>query len=94
MESHLRRTTVSGLPQLDAQSALTYNVSWAYDLPFGKGKALVKFDSRVLNSMVSGWKINGSLKYSSGNPLSIAGAVGNLPQVGYGQWASDVGGVG
>ena len=71
--------------QLDAQPALTYSVSWAYELPFGKGRALLNSNSRLVNGVVSGWKINGFLKYSSGVPLGIIGGAGNLSAVGYTQ---------
>jgi hypothetical protein len=58
--------------QLDAQPALTYSVSWAYELPFGKNRRFLNSDSRVLNAIVSGWRVNGFLKYNSGVPLSSA----------------------
>jgi hypothetical protein len=79
--------------QLDAQPALTFSVSWAYDLPFGKGKALLNGTPRAVNAVVSGWKINGFLKYNSGLPLAIAGGAGNLPAVGYTQRGNAVSGV-
>jgi Carboxypeptidase regulatory-like domain len=79
--------------QLDAQPALTYSVSWAYELPFGKNKRLLNSDSRVLNAVVSGWRVNGFLKYNSGVPLSIAGAAGNLSALGYTQRGNAVPGV-
>lgn len=81
------------LLQQDAQPAFSYSFSWAYDLPFGRGKTLFNADSRVLNAIVSGWRVNGFVKYSSGLPLSIAGAAGNLGAIGYGQRANAVSGV-
>ncbi len=83
----------SRIMQLDAQPALTFSVSWAYDLPFGKGKALLNGSSRAVNAVVSGWKINGFLKYNSGLPLSITGTAGSLAQVGYTQRPNAVSGV-
>jgi len=79
--------------QQDVQPALTFSVSWAYDLPFGAGKKLLNTNSRLVNGLVSGWKINGFLKYNSGVPLSIAGGAGQLPQVGYTQRGNAVAGV-
>jgi hypothetical protein len=79
--------------QLDAQPALTYSVSWAYELPFGKNKPLLNSNSPVLNAVVSGWKVNGFLKYNSGAPLSIVGGAGNLGAVGYTQRGNAVPGV-
>jgi hypothetical protein len=81
------------LMQLDAQPAFTFSVSWAYDLPFGEGKRLLNTNSRVLNAVVSGWKVNGFLKYNSGVPLSISGGAGSLAQVGYTQRGNAVPGV-
>jgi hypothetical protein len=46
-----------------------------------------------VNAIVSGWKINGFLKYNSGVPLSITGAAGFLGAVGYGQRGNAVPGV-
>lgn len=79
--------------QQDAQPAFSYSFSWAYELPFGNGKALFGNSSRVVNGIVSGWKVNGSVKYSSGLPLTITGAAGNLSALGYQQRASAVAGV-
>ena len=83
----------SRLMQLDPNAAVTYSVSWAYSLPFGKGKSLLGSASRPLNAVVSGWKFNGSLRYASGLPLSIAAGAGNLPTIGYTQRGNAVAGV-
>jgi hypothetical protein len=79
--------------QLDAQPAVTYSASWAYELPFGKNKPLLNSSSRAVNAIVSGWKINGFLKYNSGLPLSITAGAGNLSAVGYTQRGNAVSGV-
>ena len=79
--------------QLDANPALTYSFSWAYALPFGKGQAVLNTDSRVVNAIVSGWKLNGMVKYNSGAPLSINAAAGMLGQIGYSQRGNAVLGV-
>ena len=81
------------LMQLDAQPALTFSFSWAYSLPFGKGKALLSTDSRIINGIVSGWKVNGFVKYNSGAPLSLSGVAGALGSVGYSQRNNAVSGV-
>jgi hypothetical protein len=81
------------LYQQDVQPALVMSTSWAWDLPFGRGKSLLNTNSRVLNAIVSGWKINGFIKYNSGVPLSIAGGAGQLTQVGYTQRGNAVSGV-
>lgn len=79
--------------QLDAQPALTFSFSWAYNLPFGRGQALLSSDSRVLNAIVSGWKVNGFVKYNSGSPLSLTAGGGNLSAIGYTQRGNAVSGV-
>ncbi len=79
--------------QLDAQPAFSYSFSWTYDLPFGKGNAFLEGRGRIVNAVVSGWRVNGFVKYNSGLPLSIAGGAGNLGAVGYGQRGNAVPGV-
>jgi len=79
--------------QLDPNAAVSMGLNWAYELPFGKGKQLLGSSSRVVNAVVSGWKINGFVKYNSGLPLTITGGVGSLGTIGYGQWATSVPGV-
>jgi hypothetical protein len=82
----------STVMQLDANPALTVSFSWAYDLPFGKGRAFNP-KSRAVNAVISGWKINGFVKYNSGVPLSLAAGAGNLAAIGYTQRGNAVTGV-
>lgn len=79
--------------QLDQQPALTFSASWAYELPFGKGKPLLNGNSRTLNAVVSGWRVNGFVKYNSGLPLSVSAAAGSLAAVGYTQRGNAMAGV-
>ena len=79
--------------QLDATSPLIFSVSWAYQLPFGKNQSLLNTNSRVVDAIVSGWKINGLLRYNDGVPLTISGAAGSLSAIGYGQYGNAVLGV-
>jgi hypothetical protein len=79
--------------QLDPNPAATVSFSWAYDLPFGKGKSVFGSSSRVVNALVSGWNVNGFLKYSSGVPLAITAGAGNLASIGYTQRGNAVPGV-
>ena len=78
--------------QQDPNAALSFSVSWSYYLPFGTGKSFLH-DNRVLRAVVSGWKINGFVKYSSGLPLTITAGAGNLASIGYSQWGNAVTGV-
>ena len=66
---------------------LVFGANWTYTVPFAHTK------SRILNQAVSGWKVNGLLRYNSGSPISIAGGAGNLGSVGYGQYGNAVLGV-
>ncbi|MFN7934739.1 MAG: TonB-dependent receptor [Bryobacteraceae bacterium] len=53
-------------------------LSWVYDLPFGKGKAL-QSSSRAVNLIIGGWQVNGLADIRSGQPvnLTIAGDISN-----------------
>jgi len=79
--------------QLDPNPAASFSFSWAYDLPFGKGKPILTSASLPVNAVVSGWKVNGFVKYSSGIPLTITAGAGNLAAIGYTQWGNAVQGV-
>ena len=80
----------SRLMRLDANPALAFSFSWAYDLPFGAGKSLFNSNSRALNAAVSGWKINGVVKYNSGAPMGIIASAGQLGSIGYSQQGNAV----
>ncbi|MYA80460.1 MAG: TonB-dependent receptor [Acidobacteriia bacterium] len=45
------------------------SLSYAYELPFGEGKALVK--SSKLKHVVGNWSISGYTRWYSGNPLTL-----------------------
>jgi len=42
-----------------------------YDLPFGKGRKLLANQSRLINGLVSGWRVSGIMLYASGKPLTF-----------------------
>ena len=44
----------------------TFVASWSYELPFGKNR---KHD--VVYKFISGWTLNGVLRYESGRPLAV-----------------------
>lgn len=79
--------------QLDPNPAASFSFSWAYELPLGKGKHFLTAASRPVSAVVSGWKVNGFVKYNSGTPLTIAAGAGNLGAIGYSQWGNAVQGV-
>ena len=47
-------------------------VTWIYELPFGKGKPLLKSANRVLQTVIGGWSLQGFNSYMSGEPFSIS----------------------
>jgi hypothetical protein len=48
--------------------------SFAYELPFGRGKSMLNNAPKVANLLVSGWQANGVLTFGTGTPLIITGA--------------------
>jgi hypothetical protein len=47
------------------------SVSYSYDLPFGKGRALFS-DAGVLSAFLTGWQTNGILTFHTGRPFTVA----------------------
>jgi hypothetical protein len=52
-------------------------LSYVYDLPFGRGKALAGNLSRVADALIANWQLNGIVTLSTGAPLAIATAQNN-----------------
>ena len=46
-------------------------ISYTYDLPFGRGRAFLGNMPRALEAIVGGWKTNGLWRMSSGRPLTL-----------------------
>ncbi|MCS7025111.1 MAG: TonB-dependent receptor [Bryobacteraceae bacterium] len=51
------------------------NITGIYELPFGRGKALLGNANRALNLVVGGWSINGIYTYQSGEPFTVRSGV-------------------
>jgi len=47
-----------------------FNMLWVYDLPFGKGQ------NGLLGHVLGGWQINGTYRYSSGQPWTVLQSAG------------------
>ncbi|HEX5082376.1 MAG TPA: TonB-dependent receptor [Blastocatellia bacterium] len=62
------------------------NAFYTYELPFGKGR-MFNPENKVVNALVSGWRITGITRYASGTPLGPFTASCNVPQAGT-CWAS------
>jgi len=66
--------------------------SYSYDLPIGRGKALLGYMPRLLDYVIGGWKTNGIWELHSGRPLSFFTFNGGIPLPTYGpQWPNLVG---
>ena len=50
-------------------------LSYDYELPFGKGKALLGNSSRALNALVGGWQWNGIATFSKGQYQTVSTAI-------------------
>jgi hypothetical protein len=53
----------------------TINISYLYQLPFGKGRKFLNRGS-VLNDIIGGWEVGAIQRYESGQPLSFGCATG------------------
>ncbi|MCC7153975.1 MAG: TonB-dependent receptor [Bryobacterales bacterium] len=47
-------------------------LSYVYELPFGRGKAVGSNWNAALNAILGGWKTNGIWRFSSGQPLALS----------------------
>ncbi len=54
-----------------ADAAHVVHVSGEYDLPFGKGKALLASANRFVNAVIGGWQFNYIYTYQSGQPFTV-----------------------
>lgn len=72
LQSTCKDMPVNGSSVTDRPQSL--NVSWIYELPFGKGKHFANsIGNPVLSRVVSGWQLAGLQNYFSGQPLQITG---------------------
>jgi hypothetical protein len=49
------------------------NLNWIADLPLGKGRALGRNASGVLNAFIGDWQLSGLARWTSGFPFSVDG---------------------
>ncbi len=69
------------LSTFDLPSVLQF--SYTYDLPFGRGRAMLGNMPRFLEGVVGGWKTNGIWRITDGRPLAITASDGtSLPTYG------------
>jgi hypothetical protein len=48
------------------------SVTGVYNLPFGRGKMFASDSSRLVDSIIGGWKLSGSQVYYSGFPVTVS----------------------
>jgi hypothetical protein len=60
----------------DFDTTQAINANWVYELPFGRGKALVGDAGGLLNGVVGGWKLAGLSRWSSGYPFTVGSGFG------------------
>jgi len=70
------------LSTFDIPSVLKF--SYSYDLPFGRGRALLSNMPRVVNAVIGGWRTNGIWQIADGRPLPITVSNGGTPLPTYG----------
>ena len=70
------------LSTFDLASVLKINYS--YDLPVGRGRALLNNMPRALDIIIGGWKTNGVWTFQDGRPLSFSVSNGGTPIPTYG----------
>ena len=74
------------LSTFDTPSVLKF--SYSYDLPFGRGRALLGNMPRVLEAVIGGWKTNGIWTIADGRPMVVTVSNGGTPIPGYGSYAT------
>ena len=77
-----RPETERGLSTFDVPAML--KLGYSYDLPLGRGKALLGNMPRVLDAIIGGWKTNGIWEIHSGRPLQFFVSNGGIPLPTYG----------
>jgi hypothetical protein len=66
-----------------------FKANGIYDLPFGRGKAMMKNANRIVDGVLGGWKVSGILTFTTGTPFTVTAPVstfvktttGNTPDV-------------
>ncbi|MGA9979945.1 MAG: TonB-dependent receptor [Candidatus Sulfotelmatobacter sp.] len=76
------------LSTFDYPSVLKF--SYTYDLPFGRGRMLMRNMPRALDAVIGGWKTNGIWQISDGRPLPLSVSGGGIPIPTYGNQRPNV----
>ena len=57
----------------------TFQISYVYQLPFGKGKRWGGTWNSILNGFLGGWQTSGMWRFDSGQPISLGATGGTAP---------------
>jgi hypothetical protein len=77
---------------LDGSSVpAVFGMTWTYKLPFGQGGKFADWSNPLARRLVSGWAVNGFVRYQSGQPLAV-GTSNTLSSLGYSKRANLVNG--
>ena len=68
----------------------SFTTAWVYELPFGKGQKW-STDSKAVDLLLGGWKINGTFYAYTGTPFYISGSGSSLECIGCTQTAEQLG---
>jgi hypothetical protein len=73
-----------GVSDFDTTHILT--IDWVYQLPFGKGRALLAGSNHLVDAFIGGWQLSGIFRATSGLPFSLnePGWTTDWQQEGYG----------
>jgi hypothetical protein len=62
-----------------------------YELPFGRGRSMMKNANRLVDGVFGGWKLSGILTYTSGAPFTVTAPVTTFDQFTTGQTPDVIG---
>ena len=72
VENHQDPTTIGdSYGPISSITPQTLEVSYAYELPFGRNKMLFGTASGFTNKLISGWQIAGLTSFQTGQPFSV-----------------------
>jgi len=72
VENHQNPTTIGdSYGPISSITPQTLEVSYAYELPFGRNKLLFGTASGFTNKLISGWQIAGLTSFQTGQPFSV-----------------------
>jgi hypothetical protein len=69
-----------GVANYDQRRRLVMN--WVYEVPVGKGRAVLGNANRFVDSVLGGWQLNGIVMLADGTPLTVGCFCGDRAQVG------------